>query len=70
MVELADPVTQINAHLPAVIQVMAVKRVTRSFDSRHACIARMYEYLMPTYAFASYHQTTPTYRIPGQPGVT
>ena len=65
MVELEDPVALINAHLPPHIRVMCVKRVTKSFDSRHACVARMYEYLMPTYAFAPYHQTTPDYRMPG-----
>lgn len=66
MVDLKDPVTLINAHLPPQIRVMAVKRVTKSFDSRHMCNARMYEYLLPTYTFAPYHLTKPEFRIPGQ----
>lgn len=71
MVDLADPVTLINTHLPPQIRVMAVKRVTKSFDSRHACTGRMYEYVVPTYAFApSYHLTTADYRMPGQVTVT
>lgn len=66
MVDLDDPVAQINAHLPPPIRVMSVKRVTRGFDSHKACNARMYEYLVPTYAFAPYHKTIAGYRLPGQ----
>ena len=66
MVDLEDPVMLINTHLPPQIRVMAVRRVTKSFDSRYACGGRMYEYLMPTYAFAPYHLSTPDYRMPGQ----
>ena len=66
MVDLEDPVTLINAHLPPQIKVMAVKKVTKSFDSRYACGGRMYEYVMPTYTFAPYHSSTADYRMPGQ----
>ena len=65
MVDLKDARALINAHLPAQIRIMSVKRVTKSFDSHHACNARMYEYLLPTYAFAPYHLSTPDYRVPG-----
>ena len=70
MVKPDDPVALINAHLPPEIRVMAVKRVTKSFDSRYACGARMYEYVLPTYAFAPFHLSTADYRIPGQMMVT
>ena len=66
MVDLEDPVTLINAHLPPQIRVMAVKRVTKGFDSRYNCGGRTYEYLMPTYAFAPPHMSNAEYRIPGQ----
>ena len=66
MVEMKDAAALINAHLPAQIRVVVAKRVTKSFDSRHACNARMYEYLLPTYALAPYHLTTPNYRVSGE----
>ena len=65
IVAMEDSVALINAHLPPQIRVMAVKRVKRGFSARHYCGARTYEYLLPTYAFAPSHQTTPDYRIPG-----
>ena len=65
MVEMKNATSLINAHLPPQIRVVAAKRVTRSFDCRHACGARMYEYLMPTYALAPYHLTTKDFRVPG-----
>ncbi len=70
MAELPDARGLINAHLPAQIRVMAVKRVTKSFDSHHGCTGRMYEYILPTYALAPYHLTRHDYRIPGQMTVT
>lgn len=66
MVDLNDPVALINAHLPPQIRVMCVKRVTKAFSGRFYCLARVYEYVMPTYAFAPDHLTTPNYRMPGK----
>ena len=65
MVDLEDPAALINTHLPPHIRVMSVKRVTKGFNCRHACVARTYEYLMPTYALAPDLQTTTDYRLPG-----
>ena len=66
MAELDDARSQINAHLPPHIRVFAVKRVTKSFDARHACSGRMYEYLLPTYTLDPYHLTRRDYRVPGE----
>ena len=65
MVDLTNPVALINSHLPPHIRVMSVKRVTKGFNCHCACVARTYEYLMPTYAFAPGHQTNSDYRLPG-----
>lgn len=66
MAEKKDTPALINAHLPPQIRVVVAKRVTKSFDSRHACTARMYEYLLPTYALAPYHQTTRDFHVSGE----
>ena len=34
------------------ISLLAIKRVTKGFNSKDACSSRVYEYLLPTYAFA------------------
>ena len=59
-------VARANSHLPNQIHLIALKRVTKSFDSRHNCSARTYEYLMPTYAFAPFRLTSLEYRIDGK----
>ena len=66
MAELDDAPALINTHLPPHIRVIVAKRVTKSFDARHACSGRRYEYLLPTYALAPYHKTTRDYRVPGE----
>ncbi|XP_064163957.1 pseudouridylate synthase 1 homolog isoform X2 [Anguilla rostrata] len=47
-----DVVAKINAHLPAQIRVLGLRRVTGSFNSKNSCDARTYSYLLPTVAFA------------------
>ncbi|KAG8185810.1 hypothetical protein JTE90_002035 [Oedothorax gibbosus] len=42
---------KINKHLPPEVRVVAVKRVTQSFDAKIACDARTYSYMLPTFAF-------------------
>lgn len=58
-----DLIPRINDHLPAQIRVFGMMRATKSFDCRHNCSGRSYEYLLPTYAFASFPLTTLDYRI-------
>jgi len=57
-------VEMINAHLPAQIHVLAVKRATKGFNSKSSCDARTYSYMLPTFAFApSGVELTESYRI-------
>lgn len=56
----------INTHLPPQIRVFELMKVTKSFDSRHNCGGRSYEYVLPTYAFAPYRLTTLDFRIDGR----
>lgn len=57
-------VEMINAHLPAQINVLAVKRATKGFNSKSSCDARTYSYMLPTFAFApSSVEPTESYRI-------
>ena len=61
-----DIVPRINVQLPAQIRVAALMRATKSFDCRHNCSGRSYEYLLPSYTFAPFRLTTLNYRIDGQ----
>lgn len=57
-------VEMINAHLPAQVHVMAVKRATKGFNSKSSCDARTYSYMLPTFAFApSGVEPTESYRV-------
>ena len=57
-------VEAINEHLPDQIRVMAVKRVTKGFNSKSACDARTYSYMLPTFAFMPADvELSETYRI-------
>ncbi|XP_011341184.1 tRNA pseudouridine synthase A isoform X2 [Ooceraea biroi] len=42
----------INQHLPDVIRVFGIKRVTKGFNSKNQCDARTYRYVIPSFAFA------------------
>ncbi|EDV22990.1 uncharacterized protein TRIADDRAFT_57795 [Trichoplax adhaerens] len=48
-----DVIAKINSHLPREIRVFGHFRVTKGFNSKTACDARTYKYVMPTYAFAN-----------------
>lgn len=48
---------EINQHLPSQIRVLAVKRVTKGFNSKNSCDARTYSYTCPTFAFVSKSET-------------
>ncbi|XP_046386902.1 tRNA pseudouridine synthase A isoform X2 [Ischnura elegans] len=43
-------VESINKLLPSQIRVMGMKRVTKGFNSKSACDARTYSYMLPTFA--------------------
>ncbi|XP_075222481.1 pseudouridine synthase 1 [Lycorma delicatula] len=47
-------VEDINKHLPEQIRVIAIRRVTKGFNSKSSCDARTYSYMLPTFAFASH----------------
>ena len=49
---MESTVNKINSFLPSEIRVHAIKRVTKNFNSKTACDARTYLYMMPTFAFA------------------
>lgn len=44
---LSDAVTTINRHLPQDVQVFGLLRATNSFNGRHNCLRRRYEYIFP-----------------------
>ena len=50
--DMENTVQKINSLLPSEIRVHAIKRVTKNFNSKTACDARTYLYMMPTFAFA------------------
>ena len=50
--DMKNTVNKINSLLPSEIRVHAIKRVTKNFNSKTACDARTYLYMMPTFAFA------------------
>lgn len=49
---IEDIIEKINEHLPPQIQVLGIKRVTQSFNSKNNCDARTYSYMLPTVAFS------------------
>ncbi|KAI8812847.1 pseudouridine synthase [Cladochytrium replicatum] len=48
-VEPPTIIEDINTHLPEQIRVWGFANVQRKFNSKNACDARIYEYLLPTY---------------------
>ncbi|KAI8809510.1 tRNA pseudouridine synthase [Cladochytrium replicatum] len=48
-VETPTIIEDINKHLPEQIRVWGFAKVQRKFNSKNACDARIYEYLLPTY---------------------
>lgn len=60
-VDLVD----INKELPEQIRVMAIRRVTKGFNSKGNCDARTYSYTLPTFAFAPHEMPiSEDYRVP------
>ncbi|EFX00500.1 tRNA pseudouridine synthase [Grosmannia clavigera kw1407] len=55
IVEDADVVERINAHLPPQIRVWGIQRTINSFSCYQACDSRWYEYLLPSYALLPPH---------------
>lgn len=49
----SEVIAQVNESLPASIKVLGIKKTTKGFDAKHNCSYRTYEYLLPTFAFAS-----------------
>lgn len=45
--------TKINEHLPEQIRVWGITDVMRSFHAKTNCDSRVYEYLLPSYAFSA-----------------
>jgi len=58
IIEDADIVPKINAHLPTQIRVWGIQRTTGSFSCYQACDSRWYEYLIPTHAFLPPHPSS------------
>ncbi|RZF40218.1 hypothetical protein LSTR_LSTR011992 [Laodelphax striatellus] len=58
-------VDDINEHLPEQIRVIAIRRVTKGFNSKSSCDGRTYSYMLPTFALAPPDVAAPTidYRI-------
>ncbi len=55
IVEDADVVANINAHLPPQIRVWGIQRTVNSFSCYQTCDSRWYEYLLPSYALLPPH---------------
>ncbi|KAK9473419.1 pseudouridine synthase [Dipodascopsis tothii] len=51
IIEDADIVDKINALLPPTIRLWGFTRTTKGFECRKHCDSRIYEYLIPSYAF-------------------
>lgn len=51
IIEDEDIVEKINSHLPETIRVWGFTRTNKAFECRKMCGSRIYEYLMPSYAF-------------------
>lgn len=61
---LKDYLEGINSFLPPQIRIFRILRVTQSFNGKHFCSSRFYNYVSPTFAFApTYEQTYEGYRI-------
>jgi len=54
-----DMVAEVNKHLPPDICVLDMKRVTKGFNAKNQAEGRMYQYLIPTYAFMTAPRPNP-----------
>ncbi|CAG8452376.1 2889_t:CDS:2 [Diversispora eburnea] len=57
-VDIPDVVEKINEHLPEQIRVWGFVKTIRSFHAKTLCDSRIYEYLIPTYVFVPYVQSS------------
>ena len=51
IIEDSDIVEKINSHLPETIRLWGISRTNKAFECRKMCGSRIYEYLIPSYAF-------------------
>lgn len=51
IIEDEDIVEKINSHLPETIRLWGISRTNKAFECRKMCGSRIYEYLIPSYAF-------------------
>lgn len=51
IIEDEDIVDKINSHLPEQIRLWGISRTNKAFECRKMCGSRIYEYLIPSYAF-------------------
>ncbi|XP_078588267.1 pseudouridylate synthase 1 homolog [Branchiostoma floridae x Branchiostoma japonicum] len=58
MYMIEDAVQKINDCLAESIRLIGIKRTTNGFDSKNACDARTYMYVLPTYSFAPTKEET------------
>ncbi|XP_078668124.1 pseudouridylate synthase 1 homolog [Branchiostoma floridae x Branchiostoma belcheri] len=58
MYMIDDAVKKINDCLAESIRIIGIKRTTNGFDSKNACDARTYMYVLPTYSFAPTKEET------------
>uniref|UniRef100_A0A6G3MEZ2 tRNA pseudouridine synthase 1 (Trinotate prediction) n=1 Tax=Henneguya salminicola TaxID=69463 RepID=A0A6G3MEZ2_HENSL len=57
-------IEEINKFLPSEIRVFGLRKVTKKFDCKRCCTSRMYEYTIPSYAYAdSLENTFTEFRI-------
>ncbi|RHZ86447.1 hypothetical protein Glove_51g72 [Diversispora epigaea] len=58
IIDIPDVVEKINEHLPEQIRVWGFVKTIRSFHAKTLCDSRIYEYLIPTYVFIPYSQSS------------
>ncbi|RDA92064.1 hypothetical protein CP533_0981, partial [Ophiocordyceps camponoti-saundersi (nom. inval.)] len=58
IIEDADVVANINAHLPDQIRVWGIQRTNNTFNCYQYCDSRWYEYLLPSYCLLPPHPHT------------
>jgi tRNA pseudouridine38-40 synthase len=51
LMEDENLIQKLNDHLPETIRIWGIERTNKAFDCRKMCGSRIYEYLIPTYAF-------------------
>ncbi|KAJ3179284.1 tRNA pseudouridine synthase 1 [Irineochytrium annulatum] len=57
MMVIPNALEKINEHLPPQIRAYTLLRVTNSFNPKNLCDARLYEYMLPSYALGFFAPT-------------